>query len=170
MSRNKTLRTFETTAESIRYAEDAAPEFLRTVFSSVICPGMLDVVIVYRDCDFGGSPCSICRPDPICFRHHIGLTLKYGPALECFPRQLGVFREMYGTRKFLLVFCVDVYGCVEGLAVRMLRSAVKEAGVNGRFDYLACKPVITCAGRSVRTHPLDFRAGTPGGCIPASAL
>ena len=171
LSQNKTLRTFETTAESIRYAKDAAPGFLKTVLSSVIYPGMLDVVIIHRDCDFGGwTGCPICRPDPICFRHHIGPTLKYGPALECLPRQLGVFREMYDTRRFRLVFCVDIYGCVEDLGVRVLRSAVKEAEVNGQFECLACKPVITCEGRSLRTHPEDRRAGTSGDFVPASAL
>jgi len=96
--------------------------------------------------------------------------MEYGPALECFPRQLSVFCEMYSTRKFQLVFCMDIYGCVEDLGVRVLRSAVKEAEVNGKFEYLACKPMITCEGRSVRTHPQDCRAGVPGGCVPASAL
>ncbi|KAF9780999.1 hypothetical protein BJ322DRAFT_291114 [Thelephora terrestris] len=51
LSRNKSLRTLETTAQSITRAGGSAPEFLKTVLSSVASPGMLDVVITYHDCD-----------------------------------------------------------------------------------------------------------------------
>ena len=161
LSRNKTLRTLETTAESIANAGYTASEFLDTVLSSVASPGILDVVIIYRDWDFGGwVGCFRCKPDPVCFRHATG------PALKYFSMQVGVLCKMHIARKSLrFVFCVDVYGCVEDFGVQVLTSAVKKAVANGQFEYLAHRPVITCEGRSVRTRPRDYRAG-----VSASAL
>jgi hypothetical protein len=53
LSQIKTLRTFETTAQSITYAGRSSRGFLKTLLSSVAFPGMLDVTIIYRDGDFG---------------------------------------------------------------------------------------------------------------------
>ena len=165
LSQNKILRTLETTAESIDNAGDAAPEFLRTVLSSVAFPGLLEVVVIYRDRDLGGWPfCPTCRPDPICSRHSVR------PPLEHFPRQREVIREMHGARKFRLVFCAEVYGCMEDIGVRRLGSAVGEAVTDGRFEYLSDKPEIIYDVRSVRTRPGDYHPGTSGQCFLASSL
>ncbi|KAF9781002.1 hypothetical protein BJ322DRAFT_1082650 [Thelephora terrestris] len=153
LSQIKTLRTFETTAESIAFGRDA-PEFMKTVLSTVAFPGMLDVVVIYRDTDFGGSPyCLACSGDPICIRH------RRRPDLNNFPQQLRVLREMHSARKFRLVFCVDVYGCMEDFGVRLMASAVKKEEAKGGFEYLVYKPGITCERRTIRTRPRDFYTG-----------
>lgn len=166
LSKNKTLRTLETTAESIVNAKDRAPEFLNAVLSSIASPGILDVVVIYRDCDFGGwGHCPCCRPDPICSCNTISRALVY------FPVPLRVLCKMHRARKSLrLVFCADVYGCFVDTGVRMLTSAVEEAAANGQFEHFACRPVIVCEGRSVRTRLDDSRVGMAGGGVPASAL
>ena len=51
LSRNETLRTLETTAESVTAAGDAALGSLRTILSTVTSPMLLDLVIVYLDSD-----------------------------------------------------------------------------------------------------------------------
>jgi hypothetical protein len=166
LSQLKVLRTFETTAESIVNAGNSAPEFLTTVLSSVASPTMLDVVVIYRDCDLGGwAFCGNCKPDPVCFRH--------GPPadLDDFPRQLKVFRKMYSAQKFLLKFCVDVHNCMEDFGVRLLESAVKKEEAKGGFKYLDCgRPTITCERRTIRTRTKDYHAGATGKWVLASAL
>ena len=166
LSKNKCLRTLETTALSIEHAGDAAPEFLAHVLSSVASPGLLEVVVIYRDCDFNGNKyCSTCTPDPVCHRHSLR-----SPPLKHFPSQLRVVREMHNVHKFLLVFCVDVYGCAGDICVSLLKSAVKTEEENGGFEYLGCRPVITCEGRTIRTRQRDHHVGTAPPFVLASAL
>ncbi|KAF9780961.1 hypothetical protein BJ322DRAFT_1112347 [Thelephora terrestris] len=165
LSQNKALQTLETTAESIVNAGNSAPEFLKTVLSSVASPGMLEVVVIYRDCDLGGwAFCPTCKPDPICFRH--------GPRLDLddFPSQLKVIREMHSAREFRLVLCVDVYGCMGDFGMRRLDAAVKREEANGGFGYLKCSPVITCERRTIRTRTKDYHAGATSRWVLASAL
>jgi hypothetical protein len=166
LSQLKALRTFETTAESIVNAGGSAPEFLTTVLSSVASPGTLDVVVIYRDRDLGGwAFCGTCKPDPVCFRHGPR------PDLDDFPRQLKVFREMHRARKFQLVFCVDVYGCLEDFGVRLLESAVNKEVAKGGFKYLdGGRPTIACERRTIRTRTKDYHAGATGKWVLASAL
>lgn len=165
LSQNKTLRTLETTAESIANAGVTGPDFLRTALSSITHRELLDVVVIYRDGDFGGLPfCPTCRPDPICFHHSVRRPLLY------FPRHLRVIREMHGVREFLLTFCVEVHGCMVGIGVPLLTSAVKKVEGNGGFGYLAHKPKIACEVRSVRTRLGDYYPGTSNQCFLASSL
>ena len=165
LSKNKTLRTLETTAESIANAEYKAPEFLKTALSSIAHREPLNVVVIYRDSDLGGWPfCPTCRPDPICFRHSIR------PPLDDFTRQLRVIREMHSAHGFLLGFCADVYGCMENRGVQLLTSAVKKVEENGGFEYLEYGPKVTCEGRTVRTRPGDHYPGTSNQWFFASSL
>ena len=152
-------------AESIVDAGDMAPEFLKNVLSSVASPGILDVVIIYRYRDLDcRERCMHCEPDPICFRHG------FERGVVDFRQQLRVFRQMHRARDFRLVFCVDVYGCVVDMGVRLLESAVKKEVVNGGFRYLAHKPVVICEGRTIRTRLWDDHAGASSDCVAASAL
>ncbi|KAF9780964.1 hypothetical protein BJ322DRAFT_289281 [Thelephora terrestris] len=165
LSQIKTLRTFETTAQSITNAGNSAPQFLKTVLSSIAFPGMLDVVIIYHDSDLGGSAsCGTCKPDPFCPHHRARIDL------GAFPWQLEVFRKMHSARKFRLVFCVDVHSCMKDFSVRMLKSGVEKEEVNGGFEYLVCRPVITCERRSIRTRTQDHYAGATRVWVFASAL
>ena len=152
-------------AESIVNAGNSASEFLKTVLSSVVSPGMLDVVFIYRDCDLGGwAFCPTCKPDPICFRH------SPRPQLDDFPRQLRVIREMHSARKFWLVFCADVYGCMEDFGMWGLDAEVKKEEASGRFEYLERSPVITCERRTIYMRTKDYHVGATGKWALASAL
>ena len=125
---------------------------------------MLDVVVIYRDRDLcGGIFCSSCKPDPICFRHCVERKLRY------FPRHLWVLWEMHKARKFRLVFCVDVYGCMVEFGMQLLESAVREEEVNRGFEYLTCGPAIVCERRSICTRVDDYYTGATD-WAPASAL
>ena len=160
------LRTLETTAESIVDAGDMAPEFLKNVLSSVTSPGLLDVVIIYRNCDFGGWM-SICRrcgpPYSICYCHDPK------PAVRDFHQQLRVSRQMRRVRDFRLVFCVDVYNYTDD-GVRLLGSVVEKEVVEGEFNHLSYSPVVICERQTIRTRPGDDYAGSRSYWVPASAL
>jgi hypothetical protein len=174
LSRNLSLRTFETTADSISIAGDTAPDFLKTVLSSITSPAPLDVVIIYRERDFGGSkPCSRCIPDPICFSH-------YGPPIGSLTNEmldhflysqqwrLRAFREMHSVREFRLVFCVDVVDCMTQHALQLLRRVLDRD--MGEFHYLSYEPSIICERRVLRTRVTDFVLGSASPNVPASAL
>jgi hypothetical protein len=165
LSQNKTLRKLETTAESIAGAGNSAPEFLKSVLSSVASPGMLDVVVIYHEHDFAGwEYCQTCRPDPFCFRHPLY------PPLCHFLEQMEVFHKMYNARKFWLVLCVEVHCCMEDFSVRMLEYTVKKQEVNGGSKCPVCRPVIICERRSIRTRIRDYYTGATGKWVCASAL
>jgi len=61
LSRIKTLRTLETTAESVATAGDAVPGSLKTILSTVTSPMLLDLVIVYWDSDIDGVNLHLTR-------------------------------------------------------------------------------------------------------------
>ena len=166
MSQNKALRTLETTAESIVSTQGAAPRFLETALSSIVFPGVLEVVVIYRDMDLGSWPlCSKCKPDPFCVCNHLRQD-----SLNDFPRQLRTFRRMHRARKFRLVLCVDVHGCMDELGMRLLESAIKKEEARGGFTYLDSGPVITRERRTIRTYPNDEFAGARSTGVSASAL
>ena len=158
LSRNKSLQTLETTAESITGAGSTAPAFLRTVLSTVTSPAPLDVVIVYRDYDFGYiENCLYCRPDPACFRHRS----RENRALDILRRkhQLRVFHAMRKVRDFRLVLCADVFDCVVEHAIQAL-GLTANAWEMDRWG-LDClyKPLIISERRAPRTRASDNCAG-----------
>ena len=139
MSRNKALRTLETTAESITSAGHAAPRLLKTALSSLATPGILSVVVIYRDWDLGGwAPCSRCTRDPI-FPNHVSRPFVYG-----FLRHLSILRHMHSTRRFQLVLCLDINSCMKDIGMELLESAVKQEDADGEFEYLDSSPMTTC--------------------------
>ncbi|KAF9786212.1 hypothetical protein BJ322DRAFT_1190837 [Thelephora terrestris] len=163
LSQIKTLRTFKTMAESITYAGRSSPGLLKTLLSTVAFPGMLDVIIIYRDNNFGNWEfCPVCGTR--CLRKSADF-LDYS-----FPWQLKAFREMHSARKFWLVFCMDVYSRTEDFSVRLLESVVKKEEANGGFGYLVRRPVITVEGWTIRTRIRDPYAGSTGDMLLASAL
>ena len=176
LSRNESLRTLETTADSISMAGDAAVDFLKTILSSVTSPAPLDVVVIYRERDFGGGrPCPLCEPDPVCFSHcgppinsPIGNMLKH--FLHNQHRRFRVFREMHSVREFRLVFCVDVVDCMMSHALRLLGNIFQDEEARREFDYLLYEPFIICERRMLRTRVTDFIVGSTTQNVPASAL
>jgi len=131
LSRSRSLRTLETTAESIISAEDTASDFLKSILSSIPPPAPLDIVILYRDRDLGARiECKICKPTkPVCFGHNFQRQWDF--YAECYRRQLKVFREMYSVRDFRLILCADAFDCVGGDAIRILEDTVIEEEVRG---------------------------------------
>jgi len=159
LSRNKSLRTLETTAESITRAQDNAFNFLRTILYTITSPAPLDVVIVYHDLDLGGLPgyCFRCEPDPVCFLHgwHKGNIID-APRYEHHSR---VFREIHKARQdFRLVLCADVFDCMVEYGIQTLESIVDAGGL----DYLLYEPLIICERRTPRTRVGDYNAGWSG--------
>ena len=167
LSRNKSLRTIETTAVSITAAGGAAPGFLKAVLSTITSPLPLDVVITYREFDVGGNLCYWAKPIHVQDLHPI----IRGPNALNHPERFKVFSEMYRVREFRLVLCADVLNCAEEYAMRVLEQIVKTEMMNGGLDYLRCEPLIISESRSPRTRLTDDSAGERGKSpIRASAL
>lgn len=169
ISRNKSLRTLETTAQSITVAGDNASNFLRTILSTITSPAPFDVVIVYRDVDLGGIPshCWRCEPDPVCFRHYGWYKGNIVDAPR-YKQHLIVFREMHKAwQDFRLVLCADVFDCMVEHGIQTLEDIVDAGGL----DYLFYKPLIICERRTPRTRVEDYQAGWSATCLgTASAL
>ena len=132
LSRNKSLRTLEITAESISRvgATTFALDFFKTVLSSITSSTTLDIVIVYRDREICGvGAFSTPRMKPICF-HHSSQESWTRSGLYHLQR-LKMSREMYKKREFRLVFCADVSDFIAEHAIEILQRVVdtgKEMG------------------------------------------
>ena len=156
LSRNKSLRTLETTAASIT-AEGAAPDFFTTVLSTVTSPLPLDVVIDYDDLDVDrmlwmGSPRAFTRPltlEDIITKNVLGHEQRFK-----------LFQEMYRVREFRLVLCADVCNDSVGLAVQTLERLVKAEKEKEGLGYLRCEPLIICEKRTPQGHHDDDTIGS----------
>jgi len=156
LSRNKSLRTLETTAGSINitggtvsrfFTKDTASDFFKTVLSSITSPAPLDVVIIYRNENLGGFPSSgWCGSQGVCLGHTMQIT-RYS---QEYQQQLRVFHEMHSVRDFRLVLCADVSECMVECAIETLEHIVKEG-----LDHLPHKPLIAFERRSLYTHLRD---------------
>ena len=165
LSRIKSLRTIETTAESITTAKDAAASSLSAILSTVTSPMLLDLVIVYWDSDVEGVN-----------RHRQISGIKSEPEYRaaCALRHqhwFKVFREVHEARDFQLVLCADVLDPMVKYATGMLDRLVGVEKMWGGLDYLAREPLVIVERRSPRARGIDSRPGW-GGRRPvcASAL
>jgi len=160
LSRNKFLRTLETTAGSIISADDTASGFLKSVLSSIPPPVPLDIVILYRDHDLGARlDCQFCKPTkPVCFSHNFPSHWDF--YAQCYRRQLKVFQEMRSVRDFRLILCADAYDCVGGDAIHILEDIVMEEEMKGGLSHAIRKPVIISERRTLRTRTTDDRVGS----------
>lgn len=158
---NKSLRTLETTAGSIIAGIETASTSLRTVLSTVVSPAFLDVVIVFHDLDIDYQRplhASVSRKSvPRCFCDH---TANSRATFALHQQQLfKVFREIHGGREFRLVLCADVFDPTVEHAITMLKRLVKTEEMEGRLDYLLCKPLVVSEIRTHRPRPVDSRPG-----------
>jgi hypothetical protein len=166
LSQNKSLRTLETTAASIT-SENAAPDFLTAVLSTIASPLPLDVIIDYDDYDLDG------------FRYWaVYLGLARWPLVP--PQELDemarnnlrheqrfkLYREMYLVRGFRLVLCADVSNQVVEPAVQTLESLVGVEKAGGRLDYLHCEVLIISEKRTPRIPYTRDRPVGYTGCWP----
>jgi len=160
LSRNKSLRTLETTAESVNVASGAASDFFRTVLSTTTSPAPLDVVVVYRESDLGSNPGRcwfIHGSSPSCFGH----SLRWDRSSDVlrYKRHFRLFREMHKVRDFRLVLCADVFDCMVEDSIRTLEHTLITSEVNGGLDYFIYKPLVISERRTPRTRPTDHNTG-----------
>ena len=161
LSRNKRLRTLETTALSINSAGDAASGFLKTVLSTITPSLPLKVVITYGDQDIGLDVWGNGRPG--CMQYcYVSVTHHSG--------QFKVFKEMYAVRKFRLVLCADVSGWAIEHSMGVLDRAVEGEKAGGGLDYLEREPLIISEVRAPRLRPRDYPTGGTVCTIVACAL
>ena len=181
LSRNKSLRTLETTALSIFLADNTesefkylkASQFLKAVFSSISSPGPLDFVVIYHDLYSEDMPTRAhCKEErskqEFCRRHgKLGLKMEE----YHFEPQVQVFRKMHSVRDFRLVLCVDAAECTLEQSICIMEKIFKAQKAKGGFDFLLCEPLIICERRVIRTSPRDFIVGSYGRFnVPASTL
>jgi len=159
LSRNKSLRTLETTGASINTADDTASGFLGTILSSATSPAPLDLVVIYGDSDFGVMSGHFrCKPNPDCSCHVSAETRKY--RTRVIQKQFRVFREVHSVRAFRLVLCADVFDCMVERAMKTLGGVVEAERVEGGLGNL-CEPLIISERRSLRTTRLgEFQIGS----------
>ena len=150
LSRIKSLRTLETTAESITTAGDAALGSLRAIISTVTSPMILDVVIAYWDADIDGmNSASLFKPES---QYRAAYSVRHNHRFK-------VFRRMHQAREFRLVLCADVYDPTVKYATRVLMRLLKEEKVRGGLNYLHCEPLVIAERRASRGRWFDSRPG-----------
>ena len=158
LSRNSSLRTLETTANSITTAGDAASGFLKTVLSTIISPLPLDVLIGY------GTFVVRCHMPCYVRVWDISPSERAAEVLLHLER-LKVLSGVYMVREFRLVRCADVSDRDAEDVTRALESIVEAARMNGGVDYLPCEPLIISEMRYPRTRPTDARVGAGDGQV-----
>jgi len=165
LSRNKSLRTLETTAESM-VCVGADPSFLRTVLSTITSPLPLDIVIVYQCHDVDYMLWWWEKPFPTV--EFLGGTEETDASHRQRFKQL---HEMYMAREFRPVLCADAIDCAVEHVIQALESVVETEKVKGGLDYLLREPLIVSETRSPRTRLRDDYAGGTGRWrVHASAL
>jgi hypothetical protein len=170
LSRNKSLRTLETTAESIGVASGITSDFLKTMLSSITPSVPLDVVIVYQDLEVCGMRGHILCRDLEPFRFCHSSQEKWNKDAWYYLWQLETFREIYKTRKFRLVLCADVPDFMAKYAVEILQRIVEAGKVMGGLFHLH-EPLIISERRMPFTRYNDCAPGwTREWYVPASAL
>lgn len=157
LSRNRSLRTLETTAEAITVAGDTAADFLNTVLSTITSPLPLDIVISYGDREGDSYVFSwerrIINPQYTSTNRTAANNLRHVGRFK-------IFRQMNGERGFRLVLCADVHDCITECALRALEHAVESEMEGGRFDCLTQGPLVISEVRSIRTRCSDDAVGS----------
>jgi len=167
LSLNKSLRTLETTAESIDAADDTASDFFKMVLSSIAPSTPLDVVVIYRDIDLSDMPhCSWCNLEIVRRRYSREKPIDRVARLR---HQFKVLGEMHSARDFHLVLCVDAFDCMVEGSIEMLERVAKAEGAVGGFGRLQ-KPLIISERRTLRSCYIDRNAGWSREGVFASAL
>lgn len=169
LSQNKSLRTLEITAQSITSLhsppEDGflrASDFLKAALSSITFPGLLEVVVIYRDIVPVFHPVfhqfrTGCKQGADCTRHYWQEELVMDE--HDFHHQLRVIREMYKVRDFRLVLCLDALDCLMDVSRELMKKTVKAVRRKGGFDFLSCEPLVVCERRVLRSRATDNTLG-----------
>ena len=166
LSRNKSLRTLETTGKSVDDAKGTASDFLMTVLSSVTSPVPVDVVIIYQD---------IHLEIPFIYPPYNPIMPIYCYSLQTFllyQQRLEVSHKVYSTRGFRLVLCADVCDRVVERAIQGLEDFVKVGKMEGGSSHFPYKPLIISERRLLCTRKYDNLPGVSGHWygVPPSVL
>jgi len=130
LSRHKSLRTLEVPASSIAYKE---PGFLTHVLSTITSPVFSEVIIIYRDYDFGGLH---LLPHKSVFREMLPAEREEDDSFR--RSRLEALHEMYKVRAFRPVLCADVWDRVREYTVWELKQPVTlEGGFDDFFSKLS---------------------------------
>ena len=167
LSWHKSLRTLETTAQSISHSWyystfGFAPnpsDFFRAVLSSITSPGPLNVVVIYQDIHPDHD--RLCGRGDSCNRH-LWLPERIIMNEECFQQQLTVFREMRIAQDFHLVLSVDPFGCMMDQVTRLMERIVNAEKAAGGFGFLSCEPLMVYERRLPRTRTVDYTGSKCG--------
>jgi len=153
LSRHKSLRTLEVLASTIVFKE---PRILTHVISTITSPAFSEVVIIYRDYDFGFIRC--VSPPMNIFR----ITSPEGQEHEALCRRMEfeALREMHKVRDFRPVLCVDVWDYVMKDAVWDLKWAVVKEKAKGGFNDVFPEPLVISRPRG--SPPLYSEHDHPG--------
>lgn len=137
------------------------------MLSTITSPGLLDVVIIYKeyDVDYVVRYCE----NPVYVAHGSAWQRAINILQHC--RQFLVFGEMHRIREFRLLLCADVLECITESAVERLKRIVEVERKCGGLYYLPREPLIIAERRAPRTDPRDDSVGlTSTWYISASAL
>ena len=165
LSRNKSLRTLQVAARPIDGAlcngsPDSATSLLTYALSTITSPVFSEVVVFYRDYDFGfyGSKYTSlgwpwrCR---ILGDERAEDASRHGARFE-------VLRKMHRMRDFRLVLCADVWDRVREDSVRMLKEAVAAEKAKGGVDNIFPEPMVVYSPRRSRPELLEeYHASFP---------
>ena len=151
--------------ESIEVAGNISSGFLKTVLSSVASSTPLDVVIIYQH--FCGLQLEL-NPKPVCF-HYTSQEMLDGDGWY-YRRQLEMFRDMYKTREFRLVLCVDTSDSMVEHGLEILGHLIEAGKVMGGLFHLY-EPLVIVERRVHLARRNDFCPGWRGKWyVPVSAL
>ncbi|KAF9789279.1 hypothetical protein BJ322DRAFT_1041722 [Thelephora terrestris] len=159
LSQNKSLRTLETTVGLMDLSHLRALQFPKTVPSFI---PTLDVIITYRDCDFGGWGCRGFGP-----KAYFTSGENY---LQGIYSGFRVLREMYSMQEFRLVFCADVSDDNILRALQELEIMVRREEARGAFDYLRYRPIVIFERRMLGILAGGWDRGSWMEILVASAL
>lgn len=133
LSRNKSLHTLETMAESVdRLLKDRSPEtaseFLNYALSTIKSLVSYRVLLMYQEHDFCGVGTRLRSGMP--HLYDMSPAQRREEALQ-HHRRFELLREMHKVRGFRLELCANVWEAVGEYTVQALREAVATEGENG---------------------------------------
>ena len=147
-SRNKSLRTLEVPASSVRWTwpDGRSPSpisFLKHVLSTITSTTFLRVIVLYRDHNFPDVEPWHSRPP---FREL--LQAERAEKVSSYRWRFRVLREVRKVRDFQVELCVCVWGSLGEEPVRILEDAVAEEAKKGFSGFFSNPPVKYSPQRS----------------------
>jgi len=142
----------------------AAASFLTHALLTIKSPFFFEVIVIYRDFDFGGVGLSWSGSAiRSWFRSSIRLMPGDEATMEASQHTLrfATLQNMHKARSFQLVLCVDVWEGVGDYAVRSLEEAVAAERAKGGFSWVSPEPLVIYKPRRSRQSHVERRADPP---------